>query len=30
MELMIVMFCAGCGIAIAKPVITVLKHFNVL
>lgn len=30
MELMIVLFCSGCGIAIARPVIAVLKHFNVL
>ncbi len=30
MELMIVLCCFGAGIAIARPLITVLKHFNVL
>jgi len=30
MELMIVLACTGCGVAIARPVISVLKHFNVL
>jgi hypothetical protein len=30
MELMIVVFCAGAGVAIARPIISILKHFNVL